>query len=71
MVINLKNFTNVSKPANFCTRGFSAMGNKMAILFLAKFFVNIKKLGGYPLKIQILQKKIFQKFNLFKIQIFS
>jgi hypothetical protein len=54
-----KNFTNVSKPANFCTRGFSAMGNTIGILFFSKIFVKIKKLGGYPLKIQI----FLQKFN--------
>jgi len=42
----------------------------MAILFLAKSFVKIKKLGGYPLKIQIFQKYFFQKFNFFKFKFF-
>jgi hypothetical protein len=37
----------------------------MAILFLAKSFVKINKLGGYSLKIQI-----FPKIQFFKIQIF-
>jgi hypothetical protein len=53
-------------PLIFVLGGFRLWGTRWRYYFLAKFFVNIKKLGGYPLKIQI-----FQKFNLFKIQIFS
>jgi hypothetical protein len=59
MIINLKNFTNVSKPANFLIfvlEGFRLWGTRWRYYFLAKFFVNIKKLGGYLLKIQIFQK---------------
>jgi hypothetical protein len=37
----------------------------MAILFVAKSFVKIKKLGGYPLKIQIFPKIQFFKFKFF------
>jgi hypothetical protein len=39
------------------------MGNTLAILFLAKSFVKIKKLGGYPLKVQIFQKIFFSKIR--------
>jgi hypothetical protein len=36
--LSIKQFYKYLKPANFCTRGFSAMGNTMAILFFSKNF---------------------------------
>jgi hypothetical protein len=47
-------------PLIFVLGGFRLWGTRWRYYFLAKIFVNIKKLGGYPLKIQIFQK-IFGK----------
>jgi hypothetical protein len=57
----LNNFTNILNPLIFVLGGFRLWGTRWRYYFLAKIFVKIKKLGGYPLKNQI----FFQKFSLF------